>query len=169
MFKYLIIFVLLLLGTYSLADIFDYPADTQTVVESLPQFNSISCKFTQEKVFPQRTLQSGGNFHFIKEKGVIFETLYPVKTTTSYTSSGNKQINEIITSIANKNYSVINKNFDLFYHNENGIWTVALQPKAKSPAAQQLKNIIITGEKNINQININPLNGTNTKIKFYCD
>ena len=115
MFKYLIIFVLLILGTYSLADIFDYPADTQTVVESLPQFNSISCKFTQEKVFPQRTLQSGGNFHFIKEKGVIFETLYPVKTTTSYTSSGNKQINEIITSIANKNYSVINKNFNLFY------------------------------------------------------
>ena len=69
MFKYLIIFVFLIFGTYSLADIFDYPAETQTVVESLPQFNSISCKFTQEKVFPQRTLQSGGNFHFIKEKG----------------------------------------------------------------------------------------------------
>ena len=169
MFKYLTVFIFLFLGLAAQADIFDYPSVTQTVVGSLPPFNSISCKFTQEKVFPQRTLQSGGNFHFIKDRGVIFETLYPVKTTTSYTSSGNKQINEIITAMANKNYSAINKNFELFYHKDGDVWTVALRPKTKSPAAQQLKNIIIIGEKNINQININPLNGTNTKIKFYCD
>ena len=104
MFKYLIIFVFLLFGTYSLADIFDYPAETQTVVESLPQFNSISCKFTQEKVFPQRTLQSGGNFHFIKEK------LGMVKL--KFDKLVNKQLGENI-AIRNKKYKEFQQEFRL--------------------------------------------------------
>ncbi len=171
MFKYITLFFisLIICSAAFAANVFEYPSTPDNIIEKLPEFNSISCKFTQEKVFPKNTLKSGGNFHFIKEKGVIFETQYPVKTTTSYTSTHNKQINDIITGIANKDYTFINKNFNLYYVNENGIWTVALKPKEKSPAAQQLDNIMITGNKYINRININPLNGSKTTINFYCD
>ncbi len=171
MFKYITLFFisLIICSAAFAANVFDFPSTPENIEAKLPALNSISCKFTQEKVFPKRTLKSGGNFQFIKEKGVIFETLYPVKTTTSYTSENNKQINNIVTGIANKNYSFINKNFNLFYINENGFWTVALKPKEKSPAAQQLESIIISGQQYINRININPLNGSKTTINFYCD
>lgn len=171
MSKYLtVIFAALILcSAVFAADVFDFPVTAENLAAALPPLNSVSCKFTQEKIFPKSTLKSGGNFHFIKEKGVIFETLYPVKTTASYTSTHNKQINDIITGIANKNYSFINKNFNLYYVKEGDLWTVALKPKPKSPAAQQLKDIIIHGQTNINQININPLGGSSTKINFYCE
>ncbi len=163
------IFLFLTVFSCAYANVFEHQTTAEKLANSLPEINSVSCKFTQEKKFPKSTLKSGGNFHFVKERGVIFETLYPVKTTTSYTSANNSQINNIIKGIANKDYSFINKNFELYYEKEANNWIVALKPKAKSPAAQQLKNIIIYGNRNINQIDINTLNGNYTKIKFDCD
>lgn len=164
-----VIFLTLFAAPHVFADnIFDYPANAVDVAEKLPQLKSVSCKFTQEKTLKNKTLKSGGNFQFIKDKGVIFETLYPVKTTSSYTSSQNKQISDIIKGIASKDYSFINKNFNLFYMSENLNWTVALTPKKKSPAYDHIESIIIYGRDEINKLNINTTNGTNTSINFSC-
>lgn len=164
-----VIFLTLFVTQCAFADnIFDYPANAVDVAEKLPQLKSVSCKFTQEKTLKNKTLKSGGNFQFIKDKGVIFETLYPVKTTSSYTSSQNKQISDIIKGIASKDYSFINKNFNLFYMSENLNWTVALTPKKKSPAYDHIESIIIYGRDDINKLNINTSNGTSTSINFSC-
>ncbi len=171
MFKGIIIFILTVFCVSNVyaSTVYDYPASADSVAKNLPELNSTSCKFSQEKSFKNTTLKSGGNFQFIKDKGVIFETLYPVKSTTSYTSSQNKQINAIVTGIANKDYSFINKNFKMYYIKNGEIWTVALRPKENTPASKQLKDIVIHGKTNINQININTLNGTNTAIQFFCN
>lgn len=170
MFKYVTILFSLIFfsSTVFAADIFEYPAKAKDVAEKLPPLNSVECTFNQEKNFKNKTLKSGGNFQFIKDKGVIFETLYPVRSTSSYTSNQNKQINEVIKGIANKDYSFINKNFNLFYFEQGGSWTVALKPKEKSPAASQLESIIISGKTDIKKIDIKTLNGNNTSINFSC-
>ena len=36
---------------------------------------------------------SNGNFKFVKNEGVYFETTYPIKSTVSYTNKDYKQIN----------------------------------------------------------------------------
>ena len=135
---------------------------------NIPEFKTTSCKFTQEKLLnnSQNVLRSGGNFQFIEKKGVVFDTLYPVKYTTSYTSGQNKYITDIIVSISKKDYSYVEKNFDMYFQKQGNKWQLALKPKAKSPAASQLKNIIILGETVINQININTLNNGSTKLNF---
>ncbi len=167
--KYLILFATLFIAQSTMANgIFDNPTTPWDVAEKLPPLDNISCKFTQEKSFKNKTVKSGGNFEFIKDKGVIFETLYPVKSTSTYTSEGNKQINGIITGIANKNYSYINKNFNLFYISSATDWTLALKPKEKSPAFGQLESIIINGTNNINKMIIKTTNGVTTEINFYC-
>ena len=89
MFKGIIIFILTVFCVSNVyaSTVYDYPASADSVAKNLPELNSTSCKFSQEKSFKNTTLKSGGNFQFIKDKGVIFETLYPVKSTTSYKNS----------------------------------------------------------------------------------
>ena len=43
---------------------------------------------------------------------------------------------------------------------------LGLIPKTETPAANQLKNIIIFGEKNIDRIIIDTINNGSTKLKF---
>ena len=113
-------------------------------------------------------MKSGGNFQFTKNKGAIFETLYPIKSTVSYTSAQNKQMNDVIIAISNKNYSYLDKNFSLFYKKENNIWTIGLKPKKGSVTASQLHNIIIKGNTDINNIKIDTIKNGTTDIHFKC-
>ncbi len=167
--KYLALFILIFFAQISYAEgTFDSPTTAREVAEKLPQLNSVTCKFTQEKTIRNKTLKSGGNFKFIKDKGVIFETLYPVKSTSTYTSDSNKQISGIITGIANKDYSYINKNFNLYYTSNDQEWTLVLKPKEKSPAYGQLESILISGRNDIHKINIKTTNGIITNINFSC-
>ena len=147
-------------------DIFSHKVRPKDI--SIPEFKNASCKFTQEKYLNNSTnvLKSGGDFQFFAKKGVIFNTLYPVKYTTSYTSGQNKYITDIIISISKKDYSYIEKNFDIYFQKYGSKWELALKPKAKSPAASHLKNIIISGNTGIDQININTLNNGSTKLNF---
>lgn len=135
---------------------------------NIPEFKTTSCKFTQEKLLnnSQNVLRSGGNFQFIEKKGVVFDTLYPVKYTTSYTSGQNKYITDIIVSISRKDYSYIEKNFDLYFQKQGSNWELALTPKTKSPASAQIRNIIIFGNIGISRIDINTLNNGSTKLNF---
>ncbi len=146
--------------------IFQHPSTPDKVF--VPQYKNVSCKFTQTKTIPnsQAYVKSGGNFKFKSENGVIFETLYPIKTTTSYTTGQNKRISDIITAVSKKDYSYLNKNFDLFYIKNNAGWKLALKPKTSSKAGSVMNSIIISGGQFINQIDINTLNSGNTNINF---
>lgn len=147
-------------------EVFNHKVSTD-VIEIAP-FRDVVCKFEQEKTIPasNATIKSGGDFRFVLKKGVIFETLYPVKYTTSYTSKENKYVNDIIVGISKKNFSQIEKTFDIHYMKQNEKWVLGLIPKADSPAALQLKNIIIFGQKDIDRIYINTINNGSTKLKF---
>ena len=147
-------------------DVFNYKVDTDAI--QIAPFSDVTCKFEQEKSLPnsKQTIKSGGDFQFVLKKGVIFETLYPVKYTTSYTSKENKYVNDIIVGISKKNFSHIEKNFDIFFQKQDEKWVLGLIPKAETPASNQLKNIIIFGEKNIDRIIIDTINNGSTKLKF---
>ena len=147
-------------------EVFNHKVSTDVI--KIAPFRDVVCKFEQEKTIPasNTTIKSGGDFRFVLKKGVIFETLYPVKYTTSYTSKENKYVNDIIVGISKKNFSQIEKTFDIHYMKQNEKWVLGLIPKADSPAALQLKNIIIFGQKDIDRIYINTINNGSTKLKF---
>lgn len=157
--KNVLFFALLLFATFQNAfasDIFNHPISAEDASKKMPVFGNKTCKFTQNKYLTSSkiNLTSGGNFRFIKDKGVNFETTYPIKAQNSYTTADNKQVNSIVKAVVNKNFSYIEKNFDLYYMTINSSqWIFALKPKAKSPLNKSLKSLHITGE-NINNTGI---------------
>ena len=169
--KFLIFLSVILCGTsFCLAsdDIFSYPSTSRAISIQMPKLKDVSCKFTQEKYIGSAVLKSGGNFQFVKSKGATFETLYPIKSTVSYTSAQNKQMNDVIVAISNKNYSYLDRNFSLFYKKENDGWEIGLKPKKGTVPASQLNNIVIKGNVDINNIKINTIKNGTTDIHFKC-
>ena len=169
--KFIIFLTIILCGIcacFASEDVFNYPSTSKIISSQMPKLKDVSCKFTQEKYINSIVLKSGGNFQFIKDKGAIFETLYPIKSTVSYTSNQNKQMNDIIVAVSNKNYGYLDKNFSLFYKKENNNWVIGLKPKKNSVTASQLNNIIIRGKTDINNIKINTVKNGTTDIHFQC-
>ena len=149
--KKMLILFFIFLGTCAVyaEGIFSHKTTAQKVVSVMPEFESKSCKFSQSKIMTSSSaaLKSSGNFKFIKNQGVIFETTYPIHSESSYTASQNKKINNIVKSVVNKNYSYLEKNFDIYYMNTGaGKWMLALRPLQNSPAKEGMKSIQITGE-----------------------
>ena len=112
--------LIILLGLCSLnmanANVYEHPATISSFINEIPAMDSISCKFKQEKrlINVEKPLLSSGNFRFVKNQGIYFETLQPIKTTASYTNKDYKQINDIIQAISNKKYSKIEKEFKFY-------------------------------------------------------
>ena len=99
----------------------------------------------------QRTPQKKCPFLKIKPANSLKINISPQN---SYTTADNKQINSIVKAVVNKNFSYIEKNFDLYYMPLNSSqWIFALKPKSKSPLNKSLKSLCITGE-NINNSGI---------------
>lgn len=170
--KFLILLILILCGInlcFATEDVFNHLSTSKAIAQQMPKLGDAYCKFTQEKRIGETVLKSGGNFQFIKNKGAIFETLYPIRSTVSYTSSQNKQINDIIVAISNKNYSYLDKNFNLYYEKTNGLWTIGLKPKKGSVASSQLHDIIIKGKEDIQNIKISTIKNGVTDISFKCE
>lgn len=143
-------------------------AQVSSFINKIPEFNSISCKFKQEKIIKGSTkpLISGGNFKFIKEKGVYFETLYPIKSTVSYTNKEYKQINDIITAISNKKYKALEESFDFYFAKENSDWVLLLKPKTSAQAGKYISSIQIEGEDTVKKIIIISKDGSKTTQWF---
>lgn len=146
--------------------IFQHPANISNV--QMPEYKNVSCKFTQTKSIPNSNayIKSGGNFKFDVKSGVIFDTLYPVKSTTAYTTEQSKRVSDIIVAISRKDYSYINKNFDVFYVKNPNSWQVALKPKKSSKISNVMNSIVIDGSTYINRLEINTLKSGSTKINF---
>lgn len=170
--KYLILFLSFIMTAsfVNAQNVLNYKIGAKQAAASLPEFADASCKFTQEKTIKNTSsapviLKSGGDFKFVKSKGVIFETTYPVHTVSSYTSSQNKQVSAIIKAISEKNYSYLEKNFDIFYLKTPADWEIALKPKKDSKTASQMKMIYIKGKTHISKMNIETVN-SKTSIQF---
>ena len=135
----------------------------------MPSLNNINCKFRQEKVIKSSNLilKSSGDFSFEKDKGVIFYTTYPIKSTSSYTSKEYKQINSIISAISNKSYSRLEREFKFFYEKNDANWTLGLIPKENTQVYNYLKSIEIVGnQKMITKMIILPVDLSKTTIWF---
>ena len=117
----------------------------------------------------QRPLLSEGNFRFVKGEGVYFETLYPIKSTVSYTNKEYKQINDIILAISNKKYSKIDREFDFFLSKNEDVWELELKPKTGSRSEKYLETLNIEGEKYINKIIITAKDGSRTTQWFLVE
>lgn len=169
---FILVFTFVLTSVSVYADsVFNHKVSAKYVAGNLPVFSDSSCKFTQEKSMRNNStgeikLKSGGNFKFEKDKGVTFETLYPVKSVSSYTSAQNKQVSSIIKAIANKNYTYLERNFDIYFQKNNAkIWELALKPKKDNKASAQLKSITIKGQRVIEYMVIDTLN-SKTSIHY---
>lgn len=166
MYKFLIILFIFITGTITYA--VQVPQNTTADIEKkLPKLESVNCKFIQKRTIGTNTIDSSGNFSFIKGKGIIFNTLFPVKSTTVYSSQNNPFINDIILAVSNRNLSTIAKQFDISYEQNGQNWHINL--KAKD---DKIKNYIdkvnIYGKNNfISQIKICQVNpNTITDIRF---
>ncbi len=139
------------------------------VASSLPDLKSVDCKFVQERNFSGTSVKSSGDFKFIKGKGVYFMTTYPVRATSSYTAANNRYINDIILAVTKKNFSKIDKDFDMFFQksSKNSTWSVDLRAKNEN-IKNHIEMIKIFGDnKHITQILIYQVNPTvKTDIKF---
>lgn len=133
------------------------------IIDEIPAYESIKCKFRQEKQISDMVLKSSGDFVFEKGKGVIFYTTYPIKNTTAYTTREYRQINNIINAISNKDYSRLEKDFEFVFDKP----ILKLHPKQSTPAYNYLKAIEIqTGKTKIDKIVISTCDGTKTTIYF---
>ena len=151
------------------ASVFEHPQNLATIAKLLPELSSINCKFRQEKTISSShlILKSSGDFKFEKNKGVIFYTTYPIKSTSSYTSREYKQINSIISAITNKSYSRLERDFDFYYEGNSQNWTIGLLPKKNSQVYDYLKSIELAGNsKIITKIIILPVDLNKTTIWF---
>lgn len=168
------IFIFLLItGLKSFAEnIFEHKTDAKTASQKIPQFESTSCKFSQEKYMKtaQAHIKSSGNFKFLKDRGVIFETLYPIQSTATYTKGQNKIVNSIIRAISSKNYSYLEKNFDIYYKGTKDLWILALKPKASNEMNSEILSIQIKGTSYNNKGTISQIiidaKGTKTTLSF---
>ena len=148
------------------ANVFDYPEKLEDIAPKIPEYNSVSCKFIQEKFLPKSDimLKSSGDFKYEKDKGVTFYTIYPIKSTTSYTSREYKHINNVISAISNKSYSKLEKDFQFFY--EDG-WKLGLMPKKNSQVHRYVKSIEVEGNLDmITKIVIQTVDSGKTSIQF---
>lgn len=149
------------------ANVFNSPQKLEYIVQKLPQFEEVNCKFKQQKSMPNNVvLNSSGDFHFDKNSGVIFKTTSPIKAVNSYSSKEYNQINDIINAIANRKYSRIENQFDFYFINATP-WQFAMKPKSNSQTSKYLKSIEITGSNRISKMVIITTNAVKTTIWFY--
>ena len=150
------------------ADVYDYPVNLRNIADQIPEMQSIKCKFKQEKTIPNisKPLISSGDFEFVKNKGVYFNTTYPIKSSVDYTNKNYKQVNDIVNAISAKRYEKLEKEFNFYFTGKSTNWTLGLKPKQNSPAKNYIASITISGSNYISQININQTNGNKTAIWF---
>lgn len=167
--KFLIlIFAIFLINLPACADVFNHPQKLSVIIPQMPELNSINCKFKQEKTIPNSTanIKSSGDFRFIKNKGVVFNTTYPLHSTTSYNTTEYRQVNEIVNAISNKSYSKIERVFNFYFTKNKDEWQLGLIPKKKQQAAKYLASVEIHGKSYITQMIIKTTNSTKTTIWF---
>lgn len=166
----LILSICLLYCNAVFANVYDHPVSSESISRQTPEFESIRCKFKQEKTIPniENPLISSGDFEFIAGEGIHFYTTNPIKTSTDYTNRNYRQINDIINAVSTKNYSKLEKEFKFFFKSQHENWDLGLKPQTCSKAKDFISSITITGSNNfIKYIEILQTNGNKTALWFY--
>lgn len=165
--RLLILLMILFIGITSSCGMEQLQKDSSFIKE-LPELTNINCRFKQEKHLKNinKLIISGGDFSFDKNKGVVFKTKYPIKSVVYYNNYDYKELNDIMNAISTKNYSVIQKVFDIYFEKNNNKWVLKLLPKQKTQVCDIISFISISGDKNINKIVISMLNGNKTVLWF---
>ena len=150
------------------ANLYDNVVKLETISAELPELGNIKCKFRQEKYQNNisKPLKYGGDFEFIKGKGVYFYTKYPIVANSDYTSEKYKQINDIVKAISAKKYSKLEKEFSFYYNTINDSWALGMKPKKNSSAFNYISSITLEGREYIKKINITQTNGNKTLLWF---
>lgn len=154
----------------ALSNIVKMTTPVSVIEKNMPELHSVQCKFSQSRTIGSKTLKSSGDFQFIEGKGVIFNTVYPVKSVTAYTSKNNRFINDIILSVSGKNLSILAKQFDMYFNQTKNDWYIFMTAK-DSKVKSFIEAVKISGKNNfIYQIEIWHLNPTAvTDIRFYFE
>ena len=93
--------------------------------------------------------------------------MYPIHMITGYESPRTKHINDIILAVAKKDYSYLDKNFDLNFTKLDDKWQLVLNPK-RDVIKKHLNSVTIDGSKDIDRIFIDTVNSGETEILFEC-
>ena len=166
--KKILLILLVLCFSLNTAMAFGSRKNAKEIANQIPELKNVSCTFTQKKTRGDIELNSGGNFQFIKDKGVVFETMYPIHMITGYESPRTKHINDIILAVAKKDYTYLDKNFDLNFTKLDDRWQLVLNPK-KDVIKKHLHSVTIDGSKeDIDRIFIDTVNSGQTEILFEC-
>ena len=162
----LIAFSLLAAGAENISE---KPSDIKSFINKLPAFKTLKCKFKQEKYLKniEKPIYSSGDFKFVQNVGVYFDTTYPIKNHFEYTNKDYRQINDIILAISNKKYSKIEKEFDFYFSEEKENWDLKLIPKKNTKTNNFLNLIEIKGKDQIDKITIDMTSGNKTVIWFF--
>lgn len=162
-------FAVLILVFLSVVPVFANSVPASEIVKNLPDFQSVNCKYFQVRTFGSTKIKSGGDFKFVKGKGVWFMTTYPVSASSSYTSSNNKYINNIILALTKKNFSALDKDFEFFMSKHQNVWTLKLVPKNPS-IKNHIDSIVVHGNSEyitaIEFSQVNPASYTDIKFDF---
>lgn len=164
------LFLLFFLTITTYASVFEHETSLKEIDKKLPELNSITCKFAQEKqIAPSGIiLKSSGDFEFKKNQGIVFYTTYPIKSVVSYNTREYKHVNNVINAISTKSYSKLEREFKFYYAGTVENWTLGLLPKQESATYNYLKSIEISGNKTmITTMTILAADSTKTKIKFF--
>ncbi len=165
---FFVVFIILIFPCFAFGDVYDYPQSLENISKQIPKPENIKCKFKQERYLKniKNPIVSGGDFEFVKSKGVCFLTTYPVVTKTDYTNKNYRQINDIISAISSKKYSKIEKEFNFYYEVKNSDWTLGMKPKKNSKTSDFIKSITICGKDYIKKIETSQTNGNKTVLWF---
>ena len=168
MHRILVLFLLMLsisLPAFSIKE----TTPAAVVAKNVPDLQSVSCKFVQERNFGTNVVKSSGDFKFIKGKGVFFMTTYPVKSTSSYTSTNNKYINDVIMAVSKKNFSKIDSEFNMYLNKPSNSqnWNILMTAKDEK-IKNHIDSVKIYGDNTrITRITVNQVNpAVKTDIKF---
>lgn len=159
---------MLLIINFAAADVYNSPSTLENISKQIPKVGSIKCGFKQEKFLKniEKPIVSKGDFEFIENKGVYFNTTYPVKSKTDYTNKNYKQINDIVNAISAKKYGKLEKEFEFYFSGSKESWVLGMKPKKNSDAYAYISSITIDGSNYISKISISQTNGNKTVIWF---
>ena len=166
--KIIIMVLIIVMPCFAFGNLYDNPQSLEFISKQLPKLESIKCNFKQEKYLKnvQKPLISGGEFEFIKNKGVYFKTTYPIHSQTNYTNKNYRQINDVINAIFTKKYSRLEKEFNFYFSKNSQNIELGMRPKQKSQCYDYILSITLNINDYIQKIEIRQTNGNKTVLWF---
>ncbi len=172
--------------------VFNYPQDLQqpsaellSTTAAMSEVTVLRGKFQQTKQITvlSRPLISTGQFMSVKARGLLWQTVQPVKSTYLISPQGIKNIaadtaipgggfsqslGGVFSALISGDLLTLKQFFNVyFYQSEiDADWSIGLIPHKESLIAKGIASIILTGDEYVQAISIDEVSGDTTKIVF---